>query len=540
MSRPTLPTRKRKHLTLKTKIEVIKAAESDPRLTLRALAERFDCSKTQIGTTLKKKEQYLEQYESNLSSTAIQLRQKARKSKFEDVNDRLYEWYVMASSKNIYPGGPQLIEKAKEIAERLGINDFRGSNGWLQKWKTRLNLRQVTICGESGTVRGDTVQSWKERLPELLTGYSAKDIYNFDETGCFWKALPDKGFARRGEKCHGGKQKKHRMTVALFVNGEGGKETPIVVWQSCTPRCFKGINKASLPVKYFNQPKSWMTSKIFEEILAAFNRRMSTQNRSVLLLLDNAACHPPECQTKYSNVRLLFLPPNTTSKLQPLDLGIIQNFKVHYKKSLLRYVLAKIEESDTPSDVIKSVTILTAIRWVAKAWRDVQPDTIIKCFRNAGVLSSDMTVVRVDEADMFTDLGDENDLAQLMQETVGSEGCNVAEYIQGEENVPVCFEADDENWEDNFMQSLDQANHSDVVEIDSDSEDEDEVQGNNEEREIATKSFGEAMTSLEDVEEFLKSKGCYDEANMVASCVDRVAMCKCQKTKQKHILDYFS
>ena len=47
-----------------------------------------------------------------------------------------------------------------------------------------------------------------------------------------------------------------------------------------------------------------------------------------------------------------FLPANTTSKLQALDLGIIQNFEVHYRQHFLRYVLAKIDESDTAYDVI--------------------------------------------------------------------------------------------------------------------------------------------------------------------------------------------
>lgn len=48
--------------------------------------------------------------------------------------------------------------------------------------------------GESGDVSGATVDLSKERLPDILQGYSAEDIWNLDETGCFWRALPDKGF----------------------------------------------------------------------------------------------------------------------------------------------------------------------------------------------------------------------------------------------------------------------------------------------------------------------------------------------------------
>jgi hypothetical protein len=73
--------------------------------------------------------------------------------------------------------GSQLIEKAKQIAERLG--NFKGSNGWLEK---RFNVKMVKICGESGDVCGDTIDSWLERLPELVDGYRRR---------CFLKALPD-------------------------------------------------------------------------------------------------------------------------------------------------------------------------------------------------------------------------------------------------------------------------------------------------------------------------------------------------------------
>jgi len=56
----------------------------------------------------------------------------------------------------------------------------------------------MTISGESGEVSSKTADSWKERLPEIIHGYKPEDVWNMDESGCFWKALPDKGFAQKG------------------------------------------------------------------------------------------------------------------------------------------------------------------------------------------------------------------------------------------------------------------------------------------------------------------------------------------------------
>ena len=152
---------KRNYLTLEKTVELIKYAEKHPIAGIRELGEVFKCGKTQVGCVLKNKERLLEMFESNKSMTRIHTGV-PRVSEFSEVNKALYEWYVIACSKNIYPGGPQLTEKAIEIAEHLKVTNFKGSRGWLEKWKKRYNIRRVKICGESGEVSGETVTSWKE------------------------------------------------------------------------------------------------------------------------------------------------------------------------------------------------------------------------------------------------------------------------------------------------------------------------------------------------------------------------------------------
>ena len=102
-------------------------------------------------------------------------------------------------------------------------------------------------------------------------------------------------------------------------------------------------------------------------------------------------------QDKFSNIEILFVPLNTTSKLQPLDLGIIANFKAHYKHLFLQHMLARIDEAKNATEVTCSINVLIAIRLVALGWREVKATTIKKCFRKAGVLRDDFDVQVVRE-----------------------------------------------------------------------------------------------------------------------------------------------
>ena len=86
-----------------------------------------------------------------------------------------------------------------------------------------------------------------------------------------------------------------------------------------------------------------MTSEVMETLLARFNRKLLFEDRNVILFLDNAACHPESMIGQFLQIKIIFLPKNATSRLQPLD-DIIQNLKVKYRKRLVKYVLASFQE----------------------------------------------------------------------------------------------------------------------------------------------------------------------------------------------------
>ena len=75
-----------------------------------------------------------------------------------------------------------LQEKTKRANEELRDATFKASNGWPERFKKRYNITSKVISGEEGGISEETVASWKEHLPSILSGYSTQNVLNMDET----------------------------------------------------------------------------------------------------------------------------------------------------------------------------------------------------------------------------------------------------------------------------------------------------------------------------------------------------------------------
>jgi len=121
----------------------------------------------------------------------------------------------------------------------------------------------------------------------------------------------------------------------------------------------------------------------------------------------------------------------------------------------LKYVLAKIDQSDSAKEVSKSVNVLVAIRWVAMAWLQVKEETIRKCFCKAGILGANMSVVECNEQDPFSEADEYTALQTLMTQTMNAqEACPLQEYLNGEDDLAVCRDIDETCWEESFFANL--------------------------------------------------------------------------------------
>ena len=229
-----------------------------------------------------------------------------------------------------------LKAKAKKFAEQLGENKFTGSEGWFGRFKKRNQLSYKFLHGEAAEADQPAKDDWVTNWSKLTEGYDSSEIWNADKTGLYLRALPNRMIVMDKEEniYAGGKKAKERVTALFAVSLTGEKKQPLIIGKSQKPRWFKGIEK--LPVSYAANKNAWMTSALFCEWLLAWEIELQRKNKKILLLIDNCSAHKHDViKDKLQALKVVFLPHNTTSILQPLDQGVIRSFKAHYRRKMM-------------------------------------------------------------------------------------------------------------------------------------------------------------------------------------------------------------
>ena len=277
MASPSTSGLKRKILSLNDKMKVIQMNRAGK--SCRKIAEEFGVGKTQVQNIVKEKA--LIETEVASGSNLKNKYTKLRKTGNEEINDTIWKWFCEVRSRNIPVTGKLIQEKARSVASERQIVDFRASNGWLEAFKRRNNIRLAAISGEGNDVDVNTVEDWKKRLPSICEGYEPRNIFNADETGLFYRALPNKTMAIKGQPNRGGKNSKERISVLFCCSATGEKIRPFIIGKSKNPRCFK--DKHIPNNMYAANKKAWMTSLLFKMWLDSLNNKMEAEGRNILL-----------------------------------------------------------------------------------------------------------------------------------------------------------------------------------------------------------------------------------------------------------------
>lgn len=319
----------------------------------------------------------------------------------EKTEKALVIWIDDLTKKRIPLDGPLIKNKALRFYEQLkqlepststahSGTEFSASTGWLTGFLKRNAFHNVKITGEIASADEVTARHYPEQLAKIIEdgGYCSDQIFNADETGLFWKKMPTRTYIAKAEKkASGFKAAKDRVSFLLCSNASGDRMLkPLLINRSLRPRALKGKDLKKLPVHWMANKKAWMTSAFFTEW---FNNCFIPEvevyleqkglDFKVLLIVDNASSHP---NLEHPNVNMVFLPPNTTSLIQPLDQGIIATFKKYYVKRSFQFILNQLDnEAVSLTDVWKKFSILDCINHATSAIVEIRPETLNACWK---------------------------------------------------------------------------------------------------------------------------------------------------------------
>ena len=116
-----------------------------------------------------------------------------------------------------------------------------------------ITFKEVSGASEKVT-KEMTVPCEETTLPAILARHQLKDIFNADEFGLFYEALPSKSLHFRGKRCSRGKHSKVRLT-GMVASSDLGEKTPMfVIGKSASQKCLKHF--CNLPCRYRSQKKA--------------------------------------------------------------------------------------------------------------------------------------------------------------------------------------------------------------------------------------------------------------------------------------------
>ena len=271
-----------------------------------------------------------------------------------------------------------------------------------------------------------------------------------------------------------------------------------------------------------------MNREIMSDMLERLDRKMKMQDRNVVLFLDNATSHQESIKKNLSNIKLVFLPKNRTSRLQPLDTIIIRVFKLKCRKFLIRYVISRVDGNKRASDIINKINILKVIDWVKSAWREGTSDTIKHCFEKCGFLTDDYAAMVQDSDEEFEMLFNEI-----------SENCSIDEYVEVDNTLTTYEEVNVNkiNRREKFRsECIEEVTNMETANSDLEDEDEDDSQENISSSVITTK---ETLSLLDKVHLLAAYNENNDLQHRMDDIITTIEGISIRPKKQVPITDFF-
>lgn len=338
----------------------------------------FSITKSSFNRWLKEEQQLRASFRGISVDNRANYKTRPRYKKFE-VDKCLERWFEERLFAN------DSVVSERELIDQWALFDHliggdagqgeRKSNGWVYHFKKKHSKRKEIIGNWLDMISTMTIEDEIQRIRRKLDGVSLEDIYQFDEFALTTRITS-------------GESESLKCIVGLMINGDGSDWVDPLI-----------IGKAEVQgMENYYQSGVGLTNDVIIQYLTRWDRSLE---RKVVLLLDclyehvfDTSClknirlvfFNPTRQTKYSLVNCDEQVRDTLEELQPLNLGIIRNFKLLYKYTILQHylnsflTLHKIEKMTNP------VQMYQIIMDVFHEMKTNSGGIVLQCWENSGIL----------------------------------------------------------------------------------------------------------------------------------------------------------
>ena len=118
----------------------------------------------------------------------------------------------------------------------------------------------------------------------------------------------------------------------------------------------------AFPADYTASMNAWVTAKIWSNWFQMWDKGLHLQTQKIALVLDNCMTHGDVEELKC--IEIMELPPNTTSLIQPCDMGIIRLLKAYFHHKMRAKVIDTIEDGSDATVNERSCKEALNFRWL--------------------------------------------------------------------------------------------------------------------------------------------------------------------------------
>ena len=278
------------------------------------------------------------------------------REKYHMVSAYVWERFQQSRTMNRAVHDLDIRRWALEKSRELRLDSFRGSHWWVNEFKKRNKIvsRRVTnFISYRHEVQQDEIEQSAlvftgEINTEIIPNFSPDEIFNTDQSGFQYEMHRDRTLAMVGQRSvevrvENTRARTHSYTIQPMISMSGKLLSPMMLVLQETTGSFGPMVGPSLP----QPPNVYITctrsGKVELPTLQEWKHRCFLPNVGdrACLLLDSFSSHRSQnaFTANGKEVAVRFIPPGTTSLIQPLDVFFFRQWKAFVKRFSDRVLL---------------------------------------------------------------------------------------------------------------------------------------------------------------------------------------------------------